>query len=52
MDLFGNPAKRDEISPFVCLLWEKGSAYDMMLWVTWGSYFTTYRATPEMKKNT
>jgi hypothetical protein len=25
MDLFGDPAKRDEINPFIQLLWEKGS---------------------------
>jgi hypothetical protein len=24
MDLFGNPAERDEINPFVQLLWERG----------------------------
>jgi predicted RecB family nuclease len=28
MDLFGNPQKRDAISPFVQLLWEKGSLYE------------------------
>lgn len=28
MDLFGDPAKRDEVSPFVQLLWEKGTAYE------------------------
>jgi len=28
MDLFGDPARRDEISPFVQLLWEKGTAYE------------------------
>ena len=28
MDLFGDPTKRDEISPFVRLLWEKGTAYE------------------------
>ena len=28
MDLFGDPAQRDEISPFVRLLWEKGTAYE------------------------
>lgn len=26
LDLYGNPAERDEISPFVQLLWEKGNA--------------------------
>ncbi len=28
MDLFGDPARRDAISPFVQLLWEKGSAFE------------------------
>lgn len=28
MDLFGDPARRDEVSPFVQLLWEKGTAYE------------------------
>lgn len=28
MDLFGDPAKRDEINAFVQLLWEKGTAYE------------------------
>jgi len=28
MDLFGDPAKRDEINPFIQLLWEKGTAYE------------------------
>jgi predicted RecB family nuclease len=28
MDLFGDPVKRDEISPFVRLLWEKGTAFE------------------------
>lgn len=28
MDLFGDPAKRDEINPFVQLLWEKGNAFE------------------------
>ena len=28
MDLFGDPAKRDQISPFVRLLWEKGTAFE------------------------
>src|SRR5665213_195232 len=28
MDLFGDPAKRDDVSPFVRLLWEKGTAYE------------------------
>ena len=28
MDLFGDPAKRDEINPFVRLLCDKGTAYE------------------------
>jgi predicted RecB family nuclease len=28
MDLFEDPAKRDEINPFVELLWEKGTSYE------------------------
>ncbi len=28
MDLFGDPAKRDEVNPFVQLLWEKGTAFE------------------------
>ena len=28
MDLFGDPQKRDAISPFVRLLWERGTAYE------------------------
>ena len=28
MDLFANPSKRDKLSPFVQLLWEKGNAYE------------------------
>jgi predicted RecB family nuclease len=28
MDLFGNPKDRDEISPFVQLLWEKGTTFE------------------------
>jgi predicted RecB family nuclease len=28
MDLFGNPAERDKVSPFVQLLWDKGAAHE------------------------
>jgi len=28
MDLFGDPAKRDEINAFIQLLWEKGTAFE------------------------
>ena len=28
MDIFGNPAERDPISPFVQLLWERGYTFE------------------------
>ncbi len=28
MDLFGDPARRDRISPFVQLLWDRGNAFE------------------------
>jgi hypothetical protein len=28
MDLFADPADRDEVSPFIRMLWEKGSAHE------------------------
>lgn len=28
MDLYGNPAEKDEVSPFIKLLWEKGNAFE------------------------
>lgn len=28
MDLFGNPAEKDKISPFVQLLWDRGNAFE------------------------
>ena len=28
MDLFGDPARRDDINPFVRLLWDKGTAFE------------------------
>ena len=28
MDLFADPAERDEISPFIQMLWEKGAAHE------------------------
>ncbi len=29
MDLFGNPEERDQVSPFVQLLWERGTAHEL-----------------------
>ena len=31
MDLFGDPAERDEVNPFIQLLWEKGSLFEEKL---------------------
>jgi hypothetical protein len=31
MDLFGNPADRDPVSPFVQLLWDRGHAFEQEL---------------------
>ena len=47
MDLFGDPKKRDRISPFVRLLWEKGTAYenedvDAYISVFWEEGFRYY----------
>src|SRR4051794_17749051 len=28
MDLFGDPAERDEVSPFVKMLWERGALHE------------------------
>src|SRR5690348_13508503 len=28
MDLFANPAERDEVSPFIRMLWERGVAHE------------------------
>jgi len=28
MDMFGNPAQRDPVNPFVQLLWERGSEFE------------------------
>lgn len=28
LDLFGNPAERDEVSPFVAMLWRRGALYE------------------------
>ncbi|MGP0061764.1 MAG: hypothetical protein ACLPID_21065 [Beijerinckiaceae bacterium] len=29
MDVFGNPADRDDVSPFVQLLWDRGQAHEL-----------------------
>lgn len=31
MDLFANPAERDEVSPFIQLLWRKGAAHEQAI---------------------
>lgn len=39
MDFFGNPADRDEISPFVQLLWERGFAHEESVMAALGTPF-------------
>ena len=36
MDLFANPADRDEISPFIKMLWEKGAAHEQEIMTSGG----------------
>ena len=31
MDLFGDPAERDEVSPFIKMLWEKGASHEVSI---------------------
>jgi hypothetical protein len=31
MDLFADPAERDDVSPFIRMLWEKGSAHEQSI---------------------
>jgi predicted RecB family nuclease len=39
MDLFGDPSERDEVSPFVKLLWERGTDYEKQLIAELGTPF-------------
>ena len=53
VDLFTNRAKRDETSPFMKLLWEKGTAYERMAGVQKPlcdlSYYMTKRSEKLLK---
>jgi hypothetical protein len=31
MDLFADPADRDEVSPFIRMLWEKGASHEQSI---------------------
>ena len=39
MDLFADPAKRDAVSPFVQLLWERGAAHEESMMTGYGQSF-------------
>jgi hypothetical protein len=34
MDLFADPSDRDEVSPFIRMLWEEGSGHGTTMFVT------------------
>src|SRR6185436_6473379 len=46
MDLFGDPAKRDPLSPFVQLLWERGQVIEQQVVESLKLPFTNLRASP------
>lgn len=46
LDLFGNPAERDEISPFVELLWERGHLFERETIEGLGVPFLNLRGVP------
>ena len=46
LDLFGNPEERDEVSPFVELLWERGHAFEMETIESLGVPFLNLRNEP------
>jgi hypothetical protein len=35
MDLYGDPAKRDEVNPFIKLFWERGSLFEREVSESW-----------------
>jgi predicted RecB family nuclease len=39
MDLFGDPKDRDEVSPFVQLLWDRGQAHELAVMADFGQPF-------------
>ncbi|MBU1049483.1 TM0106 family RecB-like putative nuclease [Candidatus Bipolaricaulota bacterium] len=50
LDLFGDPAERDEISPFVELLWERGSAFEKETIEKLGVPFLNLRDVPRIER--
>jgi len=50
MDLFGNPEKRDPVSPFVQLLWERGHAFEQQVIEDLRLPFTNLRPHPAGEK--
>jgi len=52
MDLFGNPADRDPVSPFVELLWERGNEYEKEVIEKLRQPFLDLKALPPSEKQT
>ena len=50
MDLFANPAERDTVSPFVQLLWERGSAHEEQVVAGIGEPFVHLSMYAEVEK--
>src|SRR5437879_4786828 len=46
MDLFSDPARRDPVSPFVQLLWERGQAFEEQVIEDLKVPFTNLRSVP------
>ena len=50
LDLFGDPAERDEVSPFVELLWDRGHAFEEETIAGLGIPFLNLRSVPREQK--
>jgi predicted RecB family nuclease len=50
LDLFGDPAERDEVSPFVELLWERGHAFEEETIAALGIPFLNLRGVPREQR--
>ena len=50
LDLFGDPMERDEISPFVELLWERGSLFEKETIEKLGMPFLNLREVPRIER--
>lgn len=51
MDLYGDPAKRDEPNPFVKMLWERGSLYEREVIADWNCPSSTSSVVLATKRN-